>query len=290
MDVDKFIEELLTEVSLDERIENGAFDPYNAAHLHVLFEHTKGPYGIPFASQFIHSIYETLHDRIKEGAIEEGNYPERQAYNADGKLVTFPDAEAKKAAIDRGSHFESNPKPNKEKDISKDDKKKNDDSDDENETEQGDDEVNKTFANYESPEQSLKSVEDDEDESSMAPSDKDSFVIRPREKDGEEDDSENKGEVHHIYDILTDLKNKQDQVTDPSAGNYEFGLDWDNLHPSILYALAQKWEFDKSGLWFDEFDHYRAATDRRGHLDPAKSKDKDEMLLWISDYLKRTDN
>ena len=40
----------------------------------------------------------------------EGRYPDRQAYNANGILVTFPTPEYKQKAIERGSHFEQNPK------------------------------------------------------------------------------------------------------------------------------------------------------------------------------------
>lgn len=41
---------------------------------------------------------------------ERGKYPERQAYNKNGLLVTFPTPEYKKRAIARGTHFEQNPK------------------------------------------------------------------------------------------------------------------------------------------------------------------------------------
>jgi outer membrane biosynthesis protein TonB len=40
----------------------------------------------------------------------EGKFPERQAYNANGILVTFPTPEYKQRAIKRGTHFEKNPK------------------------------------------------------------------------------------------------------------------------------------------------------------------------------------
>jgi hypothetical protein len=40
----------------------------------------------------------------------EGKYPERQAYNTNGILVTFPTPEYKQKAIARGTHFEENPK------------------------------------------------------------------------------------------------------------------------------------------------------------------------------------
>ena len=39
----------------------------------------------------------------------EGKYPERQAYNKDGLLVTFPTPQHKQRAISRGTHFEKDP-------------------------------------------------------------------------------------------------------------------------------------------------------------------------------------
>ena len=59
------------------------------------------------------------------------------------------------------------------------------------------------------------------------------------------------------------------------------------LHPTILFALKMKWVFDKSGNWYGENNEFRGSTDRRGQLEPAKSEDKEEMLLWLDDYLKR---
>lgn len=53
----------------------------------------------------------------KEAAIHvtnrmiEGKYPERQAYNRDGILCTFPTSQYKARAITRGTHFEKNPVP-----------------------------------------------------------------------------------------------------------------------------------------------------------------------------------
>ena len=45
-----------------------------------------------------------VHNRIIEG-----RYPERQAYNKDGLLVTFPTPQHKAKAIARGTHFEKDP-------------------------------------------------------------------------------------------------------------------------------------------------------------------------------------
>ena len=41
---------------------------------------------------------------------EKGKFPERQAYNKDGILVTFPNKEYRDRAVDKGTHFANNPK------------------------------------------------------------------------------------------------------------------------------------------------------------------------------------
>jgi len=68
-----------------------------------------------FESFLIKRDYLKHFDHVKlnellENCIVEGNYPERQAYNVNGLLVTFPTPEYKQKAIARGTHFEENPK------------------------------------------------------------------------------------------------------------------------------------------------------------------------------------
>lgn len=44
---------------------------------------------------------------------EAGKFPERQAYNSDGLLVTFPTKNHRDRAVDKGTHFAENPKQSK---------------------------------------------------------------------------------------------------------------------------------------------------------------------------------
>jgi hypothetical protein len=97
--ISKLIEELVTECECDSRIESGVFDVYSAEHLVVLSEHMVGC-GIS------ESIVE---DVIESMAIGEGKYPERQAYNKEGWLVTFPSKEYRDAAINKKTHYSSDP-------------------------------------------------------------------------------------------------------------------------------------------------------------------------------------
>jgi hypothetical protein len=97
MIMNKLLDKILSEVSLDERVFNGMFNIGEDAHMEALRDYLikKGINGesvIEFSNKVL-----------------EGKYPERQAYNAKGILVTFPTPEYKDAAIKRGTHFEENP-------------------------------------------------------------------------------------------------------------------------------------------------------------------------------------
>jgi len=97
--VTQFIDTILLEAALDARVESGMVDVKNAEHLIVLAEHMVDN-GLD--AGMVASL-------INELVIRDGKYPDRQAYNKDGWLVTFPSAEYMQAAIKRGSHYKSDP-------------------------------------------------------------------------------------------------------------------------------------------------------------------------------------
>ena len=91
------IDKILNEISLDSRIPDGTFRIEEDSHMEVLREY--------FTSKGIdESLVIEYSNRVLEG-----KYPERQAYNAKGILVTFPTPEYKADAIKRGTHFEEDP-------------------------------------------------------------------------------------------------------------------------------------------------------------------------------------
>jgi len=94
---DKMFDRILNNISLDPRIQDGTFRIEEETHMEVLREY--------FVNK---GIAES--DAIDfSNSVLEGKYPERQAYNAKGILVTFPTPEYKADAIKRGTHFEENP-------------------------------------------------------------------------------------------------------------------------------------------------------------------------------------
>lgn len=92
------IDKILAEVCLDERVSDGVFDMSNADHMQALFEQLTDNFGFNLEDS------KNIHNKMIEG-----KYPERQAYNKDGLLVTFPTPEHKQRAIRRGTHFEKDP-------------------------------------------------------------------------------------------------------------------------------------------------------------------------------------
>lgn len=93
----KLLEKILSEVTMDSRVSNGMFNIEEDTHMEALRDYlTKKGIDEEAIRQFSNKVLE-------------GKYPERQAYNSKGILVTFPTPEYKAAAIKRGTHFEEDP-------------------------------------------------------------------------------------------------------------------------------------------------------------------------------------
>jgi hypothetical protein len=90
---------VLEAVAIDPRLDTGIFDVLNNDHLSVFREYLVKE-----------GISEDTAIAASNKLAEAGRFPERQAYNKDGLLVTFPSPEHKQRAIARGTHFERNPK------------------------------------------------------------------------------------------------------------------------------------------------------------------------------------
>ena len=93
----RILDKILNEVSLDNRVKDGVFNIEENDHMDALREYLSNR-GLDEES-------------IREfsNRVLEGKYPERQAYNAKGILVTFPTPEYKADAIKAGTHFEKDP-------------------------------------------------------------------------------------------------------------------------------------------------------------------------------------
>ena len=90
---------VLDEVAIDPRLTTGIFDIRNNDHLAIFREYL-----------IKEGISEEAAIELSNRLAEAGRFPERQAYNKDGLLVTFPSPEHKQRAISRGTHYEKNPK------------------------------------------------------------------------------------------------------------------------------------------------------------------------------------
>jgi len=91
------VNDAILDVCANPLVENGTFDPNNNEHMFLLMETLDGN-------------LEEEHIVKAVSALKcEGKYPDRQAYNKEGWLVTFPSKEYKDAAIKRGTHSSSDP-------------------------------------------------------------------------------------------------------------------------------------------------------------------------------------
>jgi hypothetical protein len=90
---------LINDICCDGRIKNGIFDIKNANHVFILQEYLeKSGYDVNYVVDKTANLFEA------------GRFPERQAYNKDGILVTFPSKEYRDRAVNKGTHFAENPK------------------------------------------------------------------------------------------------------------------------------------------------------------------------------------
>lgn len=93
------ITEILLEMALDENIPSGIVDLTNFDHVELL---ALNLFDRGATQQMVAEV-------VNKIAIRDGQFPDRQAYNKDGWLVTFPSAEYKQNAIKKGTHFNSDP-------------------------------------------------------------------------------------------------------------------------------------------------------------------------------------
>ena len=98
MNLKQIFLEALEKANTDNSIESGIFDISKQEHIEILRGHLlESNVDSKTVNQYLNKMLE-------------GRYPDRQAYNANGILVTFPTPEYKQKAIERGSHFEQNPR------------------------------------------------------------------------------------------------------------------------------------------------------------------------------------
>jgi hypothetical protein len=98
MDTEQFILGIISEAALDSRIPDGIVDLKNVEHVQVIAE-----------VMYDSGINEQTINEFVQRFVDEGKYPERQAYNKEGWLVTFPSKEYRDAALKKHTHFVTDP-------------------------------------------------------------------------------------------------------------------------------------------------------------------------------------
>ena len=88
----------ILDICVHPLVEDGTFDVQNTEHMFLLME-----------SLIEKNFDDVTVSEVVKALRHEGKYPERQAYNKDGWLVTFPSKEYRDAALKKGTHAIADP-------------------------------------------------------------------------------------------------------------------------------------------------------------------------------------
>ena len=90
---------IINDICCDSRIKDGVLRLENPDHVFIVQE-------------YLEKAGYSLNEIVDKTAnlFEAGRFPDRQAYNKDGILVTFPSKEYRDRAVNKGTHFAENPK------------------------------------------------------------------------------------------------------------------------------------------------------------------------------------
>ena len=90
---------IVNDICCDSRIKDGVLRLENPDHVFIVQE-------------YLEKAGYALNEIVDKTAnlFEAGRFPDRQAYNKDGILVTFPSKEYRDRAVNKGTHFAENPK------------------------------------------------------------------------------------------------------------------------------------------------------------------------------------
>jgi hypothetical protein len=91
------VNDAILDVSINPIVESGIFDPNNDEHIFLLIENLDGRLDEEAISEAVQAL------RL------EGKHPDRQAYNKEGWLVTFPSKQYRDAALKKGTHSLADP-------------------------------------------------------------------------------------------------------------------------------------------------------------------------------------
>lgn len=88
----------ILDICVHPLVEDGTFDVQNTEHMFLLME-----------SLIEKNFDDTTVSEVVKALRHEGKHPERQAYNKEGWLVTFPSKEYRDAALKKGTHAIADP-------------------------------------------------------------------------------------------------------------------------------------------------------------------------------------
>lgn len=276
------IDKILLNVCLDERIENGLVDFTNETHLRVLAENLfeNGMNGAEVANVMTNIT------------LQDGKYPDRQAFNKEGWLVTFPSPVYKMAAIKKGTHYETDPTYGKGgmnlyyKGKGKQARKKQQDVSaiDTNEPQQKKQPtVVKPIVSPETPRRDVLLTPTAPTQKAATPAPVDDKVEEPGKTDASD-------VAAPVAKTVTDTPSKNQDISasvdiaperelEPEKA---FDMPENFVELTKQFAISKNWKENEENEWYDESGQTAAITAIDREVVPVEYKTREELRSYIS--------
>lgn len=283
-DILEAVDGSILDICVHPLVEDGMFDVQNTEHMFLLME-----------SLIEKNFDDTTVSEVVKALRHEGKYPERQAYNKEGWLVTFPSKEYRDAALKKGTHAIADPthgkggmnlyykKKGKQKRVTQQDTSKVDPNAIEKQTATAPEKTSATAPSTSvsslppatepaapdatSPEKTKSEPSSDSKPSASAPDQLKPSAPKATEPVSTSTDASKK--------TSAPTPTSQPEPTKPVEPVVQPTVD-----VTVQFAKSKNWTATPYGEWRDSSGSVVAVVSLSGEVAPIKSNDRDELKLF----------